>query len=629
MKNMKLWFQEEEKRNILCVILSGMALILSLGGWLRTALPFDIAWTAILLCGVPIVTGAVRALIKERDIKADVLVSIALVASVYIGEYFAAGEVAFIMAIGTLLEDGTARMTRKGIEKLVRLTPQTARVKRNKADKILPVQEVVSGDLLTVFAGESVPVDGVILSGQTSIDQSVMTGESLPIDKGPGDEVVSGTVNQFGTFEMRATRVGKDSSLQRMIRLAEEADAKKAHIVSLADKWATWAVWVALSCALLTGLLTGELIRAVTVLVVFCPCAFILATPTAVMAGIGNASRFGILIRSGDGLERFANVKILAFDKTGTLTEGKPEVVGAESFDSKISSSELLRLTASAEQRSEHPLGKAMLQSFLSQGGEPAALSDFSTLPGEGVMATVAGKRIAAGKQSLLSRIGISLTPNAEKAAKKYLDKGATVIWIGVDDGLAGLLALADTLRPGAREMVAAARHMGVESMLLTGDNHTVAQEIAAKAGISQVNSELMPEDKMERIRECDKRKENVCMVGDGINDALALRTAYAGIAMGGVGSDIAVEASDAVLVSGELSRIPYLLHISRRTMQKVKHNIMFSLVWNLIAVILSAMGILNPVLGALVHNFGSVAVVINSALLLLEKDRHPQFVII
>ena len=294
---------EEEKRNLTFVIISGIALLLSLTNALGGVLPFDIAWVAIVLCGIPIVIGSAAAVIQEHDIKADVLVSIALVASLCIGEYFAAGEVAFIMAIGTLLEDATARKARKGIEKLIHLTPKTARIRQNGEMKLIPAEQVKAGDILVVFAGETIACDGVITAGETTVDQSVMTGESIPVDKATGDEVISGTINQFGTFEMRATKNGSDSSLQRMIRLAEEADANKAPIVRLADRWATWLVVAALGIAGATWLFTGELIRAVTVLVVFCPCAFILATPTAVMAGIGNAARFGILVRSGEALQ--------------------------------------------------------------------------------------------------------------------------------------------------------------------------------------------------------------------------------------------------------------------------------------------------------------------------------------
>ena len=294
------------KKDIIFLAISGLALLMSLVGW--EPFPFGVSWIAIVLCGIPIILEAVIGLITAFDIKADVLVSIALIASVVIGEDFAAGEVAFIMQFGGLLEELTVAKARAGIEKLVHLTPQTARVLSEDGENIVPAEEVRVGDILRVLPGETVPVDGVILSGQTSVNQAVMTGESLPVDKAAGDEVSSGTVNQFGSFDMKAAKVGEDSSIQRMIRLVQSADAGKAKIVGLADRWATWIVVIALSAAGLTWLLSGEIIRAVTILVVFCPCALVLATPTAIMAAIGNATKHGFLVREGDALERLASV---------------------------------------------------------------------------------------------------------------------------------------------------------------------------------------------------------------------------------------------------------------------------------------------------------------------------------
>ena len=345
------------------LVISGLAMLASLLKW--QPLPFDMAWVAIILCGVPIVLEAIIGLVTAFDIKADVLVSLALIAAVCIGQDFAAGEVAFIMQLGGLLEELTVARARAGIEKLVHLTPRTARVLRGGVETVIPAQQVQVGDCLRVLPGESVPVDGVITSGQTSIDQAVMTGESLPVDKTVGDDVSSGTVNQFGAFDMRATRVGEDSSIQWMIRLVQYADAGRARIVGIADRWATWIVVIALSAAALTWLITGQIIRAVTILVVFCPCALVLATPAAIMAAIGNATRHGFLVREGDALERLAGVKVVAFDKTGTLTYGTPEVVSVVSVRPELPRQELYRLAACAEQLSEHPLGKAIVLAII------------------------------------------------------------------------------------------------------------------------------------------------------------------------------------------------------------------------------------------------------------------------
>ncbi|QAT43918.1 heavy metal translocating P-type ATPase [Aminipila luticellarii] len=628
---MKSWIIEEDKRNLIWVILSGAALLGSLFHWQEGALPFDPAWAAIVLCGIPILVGAIKGLVVDHDIKADVLVSIALVASVFIGEYFAAGEVAFIMAIGTLLENGTSKRANQSIENLMKLTPRTARVIRKGREEIIPAEQVKVDDILVVLAGEAIAADGVILSGQTSIDQSVMTGESLPVDKTAGDPVTSGTVNQYGTFTMRATQVGEDSSLQRMIKLVKEAGANKAPIISLADRWATWMVWAALGAAVITGLVTGEWIRAVTVLVVFCPCAFILATPTAIMAGIGNAAAYGIIIRSGDALERFAKVKHMAFDKTGTLTYGKLKVIALKSFNDSLSEEKVLYYAATAEQRSEHPIGKSICahyralreQDLIKKSEKKVMLEpqDFILLAGQGVRAQIDGQEILIGKPDLFQQEQIFISKEIEDISEDYLKKGATVVYIGINRHMAGLIALSDTVREDAERMISKLKSLHIEPLLLTGDNSDAAQDISEKVAISKVKANLLPEDKMKELKRYTDENKPVCMVGDGINDALALKSAYAGVAMGGIGSSIAVEAADAVLVGDDIQRIPYLIRLSQKTMRKIKVNIVFSMCLNLLAVILSAMGILNPVLGALVHNAGSVAVVINSALLLTSKD--------
>ncbi|MDD3137426.1 MAG: cation-translocating P-type ATPase [Lachnospiraceae bacterium] len=617
----KDWVSNEPKPTIECVAVSVVSLVFSLGGWLK-ALPFDIAWIAILLCGIPIILGAAKALITEHDIKADVLVSIALVAAVITKEYFAAGEVALIMQIGSLLEDYTANRARKGIESLINLTPKTARVKREGKQEIVAVEKVELGDELIIFAGETIPVDGIILSGETSIDQSVMTGESIPVDKKAGDDVISGTMNQYGTFEMKATKIGSDSSLQRMIELAKEADANKAPIVGLADKWASWMVFIALACAVTVGLISGEISRAVTVLVVFCPCAFILATPTAVAAAIGNVTKYGILIRTGDALERFSKVKYIAFDKTGTLTYGKPVVIGITPLADGCSEEDVLMYAAYAEQRSEHPLGKAILRKQEETGKVLEACEHAEILAGQGIRAEYQGHSLLIGKPELFESQGIDFN-HAQETTDAYYDQGATVIYLAMDGKAYGMIALSDTLRKDAKDTIAHLKRQGIVPMLLTGDNEAAAHTIAGKVGIEEVRSGLLPEDKMAIIKEYTESGKEICMIGDGVNDALALGTAYAGIAMGGVGSDIAVESADAVLVSDDIKRLPYLMYMTGKSMKKVKQNIIISLIINFGAIILSSLGILVPITAALVHNFGSVFVVVNAALLLREKDKN------
>ena len=602
------------RKDIAFLVLGGLSLIISLFDLIP--LPFDAAWIAIILCGIPIIMEAVIGLITAFDIKADVLVSLALIASVCIGEDFAAGEVAFIMQLGALLEDLTVARARAGIEKLVHLTPRSARVITDDSEKIIPADQVAIGDRIRVLPGETVPVDGVILSGQTSINQAVMTGESLPVDKAAGDDVSSGTVNQFGAFVMKATKVGEDSSIQRMIRLVQSADAGKAKIVGLADRWATWIVVIALSAAALTWIFTGEIIRAVTILVVFCPCALVLATPTAIMAAIGNATKHGFLVREGDALERLAIVTKITFDKTGTLTCGTPKVTAVRSV-SGYTEEEIYSFAAAAEQMSEHPLGKAVVRCY---GRKPAACSHFQMSPGEGVTAVVDGKVVKAGNLKLLK--GMMISKELAAGAGAYLNKGSTVIYIVIDEVPAGYLVLSDTLREESKDMIAALGRIGVRPVLLTGDNLHAANAIAGQLGIRDVHAGCLPEDKLDRISAYQKEGNAVCMIGDGINDAPALKMADVGIAMGGIGSDIAVDAADIALVDDEIRELPHLLSLSRRMMTTIKVNLTFSMGLNFLAIALAITGLLGPVIGALVHNAGSVLVIINSALLLNWKKK-------
>ena len=601
------------KKDITLLVISAAAVICSLLKLQPS--PFDIAWIAIILCGVPIILEAVIGLVTAFDIKADVLVSLALIASICIGETFAAGEVAVIMQLGALLEELTVAKARAGIEKLVHLTPQTARVLRDGAEEIIPAEQVRVGDRIRVLPGEGVPVDGIIISGQTSINQAVMTGESLPVDRTVGDTVSSGTVNQFGAFEMEATKVGEDSSIQRMIRLVQSADAGKAKIVGIADRWATWIVVIALTAAALTWFITGQIIRAVTILVVFCPCALVLATPTAIMAAIGNATKHSFLVREGDTLERLAKAKVIAFDKTGTLTYGTPEVVAVRSVSQSFSEEEVYRLAASAEQLSEHPLGKAIVSCGRKSGAVLSAAEEFEMLPGRGVCARIDGKRVLAGNTELLLEHGVEMTMPGE--AGDYIGRGCTVTYAAADGEFIGFLALSDTLREESAATISALTELGVQPVLLTGDHENAAAGIAGQLGIGEVRANCLPEDKLRYIGEYQEKGLPVCMIGDGVNDAPALKKADIGIAMGGVGSDIAVDAADIALVDDEVKELPHLLALSKRMMTTIKLNMTFSMTLNFVAITLAIIGTLNPVVGALIHNAGSVLVITNSAFLL------------
>ena len=609
------------KKDITFLVISGIAILFSLLG--ISPFPFDMSWIAIVLCGLPIILEAIIGLVTEFDIKADVLVSLALIASVCIGEDFAAGEVAFIMQLGGLLEELTVARARAGIEKLVHLTPQTARVIKDGKETIIPAENVQVGDILRVLPGEGVPVDGTIISGQTSVNQAIMTGESLPVDKTVGDEVSSGTVNQFGVFEMKASKVGEDSSIQRMIRLVQSADAGKAKIVGIADRWATWIVVIALTAAALTWLISGQIIRAVTILVVFCPCALVLATPTAIMAAIGNATKHGFLVREGDALERLARVNVIAFDKTGTLTYGTPKVVAAISNSQNYNNNDIYRFAACAEQLSEHPLGKAIVNCCKKEGMILSEAKYFQMIPGRGVCAVVDGKQILAGNPELLKEHGVELEKfQNDFSPEQYIKLGCTVTYVAIDGIYSGFIALSDTLREESTGMIDSLNSLGVQPVLLTGDHENAAKTIASQLHINEVRANCLPEDKLKYIDGYQQENKMVCMIGDGINDAPALKRAEVGIAMGGVGSDIAVDAADIALVDDEVKELPHLIALSKRMMTTIKLNMTFSMTLNFIAIVLAITGILNPIVGALVHNAGSVLVITNSAFLLKWRKK-------
>ena len=603
------------KKDIACVILSGLAMIAAFIG-IPTSI--DPSWVAIILCGVPIIIGALIGLITEFDIKADVLVSIALLAAIATGEIFAAGEVAVIMQLGALLEEITVAKARAGIERLVSLSPRTARRITGDTEHIIDAEDVMINDVLRVLPGETIPADGRITKGTTSVDTSVMTGESMPVDKTVGDEVSGGTINRFGVFEMTATRPGTDSALQRMIRLVQSADAGKARIVNLADRWATWIVIIALTAAIITYFITGEIMRSVAILVVFCPCALVLATPTAIMAAIGNVSKRGILVREGDALERLATIDAIVFDKTGTLTYGVPTVSAVVSTTPNHTDQSLYDLVAAAELHSEHPLGKAIVKSYTHTYGNPKQPSEFTLLPGRGVRAMVDSHTIMAGNAALLKDEQIPIDSDTiSNVVPSYLNKGATLIYIAIDGKFSGFLALTDTIRETAPDVIKAVRNQHIIPVLLTGDAEPAAKHIARLARVPEFKASCLPEDKLQYIEKSETVGRHVAMVGDGINDAPALKRAHVGIAMGGIGSDIAVEAADIALIRDDISQLPHLLRLSRHMMTVIKYNLIFSMVLNFIAIILAILGILDPIMGALVHNAGSIFVVINSALLL------------
>lgn len=601
------------KRNqitdILLIIISAISLIASF------SLSLDyISWIAVLLCGIPILKECTEGLITKFDIKADLLVSIAIIASVIIGEVFAAGEIATIMAIGGFLEEYTVSKTQGRIGKLIKMTPQFAtRIKNNIEEKI-SVENVQVGDILKVLPGESIPTDGIIINGETSIDQSTITGESLPIDKTVNDEVYSGTINLYGSFMMRTTKISQDSSLQKLIKLVESSKPENSKIVRTADAWATLIVVIAFTAAVLTYLFTFEITRSVTILVVFCPCALVLATPTSIMASIGNLTRSGILVKDGESLEEMGRISEMVFDKTGTLTYGTPKVVDVISDDPK----EMMYLLASLESKSEHPLAKAIVKYYNSN--DLADVNEFKMHIGKGVSGKIGDSKIIAGTKKLLDEEKITLKNSIEP------QNGEIAIYVTKNGEIIGQVHIADTMRETSKETVSNLKRLRIKTTLLTGDNEKTAKFIAEQAKIRNVKSDCLPEDKTEYIKNEQTLGHKVAMIGDGINDAPSLRQANVGIAMGDIGSDVSVEAANIALINGNIEDLPHLISIARKTIRVINVGIAFALTLNIIAMALAILGIINPIEGALIHNIGSVIVIIYASTLANFKNSKKDY---
>lgn len=586
-------------------------------------LPIDPAWVTVFIGGIPLLYLAVWRTIHNKGvskISSAHLICVAMFAAIYIGDLFAAGEVAFIMAIGEILEDMTTDRAKKGLKKLIALAPTQGRRIRDGKEELISAEEICKDDILRILPGETVPVDGIITSGETSVDQSVMTGESLPVDKAVNDEVFCGTINRFGAIDIRATKVGEDSSLQKLIRMVQEAEDKKAPMARIADAAASWLVPAAMLIAIIAGVVTKDIVRAVTVLVVFCPCALVLATPTAIMAAIGQATKHGVIIKSGEALEKMGKVNTIAFDKTGTLTYGRLEVCDIHSFSKALDENTLLSMAASAEVKSEHPLGKAIVACAKKRELPISQSDDFKMTTGKGVCATVNGKKLLCGNEAFLLENGVSIEHSVHTVLEELRSSGKASILVAEGEKCIGVLAMSDVLRPEAREMVQRLHHMDTNIVLLTGDNQKTADYFARQVGIRQVRAQLLPEQKVGSITDIQKGGQSVCMISDGVNDAPALKTADVGVAMGGLGSDIAVEAADIVLMGDDISKLPYLKRLSNATVKTIKASITLSMCINFLAVTLSVLGLLNPTTGALVHNAGSCFVVLIAALLYDRK---------
>ena len=585
--------------------------------------PFEPSWITVIICGFPLVYLSIRRIVYNKGISkisSALLISMAMFAAIAIGDIFAAGEVAFIMALGALLEEATTERAKKGLKKLISLAPVKGRKIQDNKEMMVSVESIQSGDYLRILPGETIPVDGRIINGETTVDQSIMTGESIPVDKTIDDDVFGGTINRFGAIDIIATKVGEDSSIQKMIQLIRNAEQKQAPIQRIADTVASRLVPIALLIACIGYLVTGNIIVGVTVLVVFCPCALVLATPTAVMAAIGQATKHGVIIKSGEILETMGKVDTMAFDKTGTLTRGQLAVQSILAVDTDYSEVDILQLAASAEAKSEHPIGKAIVSHAIEQDLEILDTTSFTMSVGKGIIAVIKGRELYCGNERFLEEHNIIVSESIQQAINVYRSEGKVSVIIANNEYIIGIITLSDTMRNDAINIISAISSLDMTTVLLTGDSKAAATYIGKKSGVSEIHAELLPGEKVSIIESLQGKQHKVCMVGDGINDAPAMKTADVSIAMGTIGSDIAIETADIALMSDDLSKIPYIKRLSDATIKTIKFSIALSMAINCIAIILSLLEVLTPTTGALVHNVGSCLVVLIAARLYDRK---------
>jgi heavy metal translocating P-type ATPase len=558
--------------------------------------------------------------IFNRRITVNVFVTVALIATVAVGEFRAAAVIVFIMAVAGALESYTLDKTRRSIRNLLDLTPKMATVRRGQAEVVIPVNEVHVGDYVVVRPGGRIPVDGIVATGQSCVNQAPITGESMPVEKFLGSEVFGGTLNETGRLEIKTAKVGRDTTLARIVHLVEQAQGTKAPIQNLADRFTTWFLPAVLVLAVIAFLASGDVKVAVSVLLVACPCAFAIATPTAVTAGISNMARHAVLIKGGIFLELAQKMDTLLVDKTGTFTFGKPKVVDVVSFNG-VSEEEVLRLAAIAEKYSEHPLARSVMACAKQRNIEVPDPDEFKIEVGMGVTARLDGREILVGKSKFLQDKGVYAAEYIDYAISEQTEQGRTVILVANDMKPAGLIAIADEIRPETSRSIASLKALGIKRIImLTGDNHKAAKSVAKEIGVDEFQAELLPEQKLQFVEKLQKQDYVVGMIGDGINDAPALALADVGIAMGAAGTDVAVETADVTLMNDDLSRVVNFMDMSRKVMSRIKLNIFFSMFYNVIGFILAGFGLLTPIVAVLFQEAGCITVVFSSTLLLWAK---------
>ncbi|MGQ9686709.1 MAG: heavy metal translocating P-type ATPase [Thiobacillaceae bacterium] len=559
--------------------------------------------------------------IRRGDFTADIPVSLATIAALAIGEYSAAAVVAALLLLGGVIEGLVAARSSRALDTLAKLLPDRVTVRRAGQDVSLPLSELNVGDSILVRPGERIAVDGTVLAGQAEVNQAAITGESQTVTKAPGDTVYAGTLSTVGALEIRADRVGEETTLGQIRRMVASAQARKAPIERLLDRWARLYTPAAILLGLVLWWWSGDMLRAITALIVFCPCVMVLATPTALAAAIGNAALRGTLIKKGATVEALARVNAIAFDKTGTLTRGALRVIEIVPLNG-MSEQELLGLAAGAENYSEHPLGRAVVRAAGERGHAIEDPQSFAVLPGLGVRARVRGYEVVVGRIQWLAEQGVTLNQQTIAHATELGAAGRTVMLVARNGEAAGLLALADELRPEARGALEHLHRLGLRTILITGDSRVAAESVAAELGIDEVHAEVSPQGKAAVVEGLQAQGLRVAFVGDGVNDGPALAVADVGIAMGVAGTDVAVETAEIALLADDLSRLPQLLLLARQAIRAIRQNLVFSLAVLGIAILLTSAGVLTPVTGALLHELASLPVIANSARLIGAADR-------
>jgi Cu+-exporting ATPase len=571
---------------------------------------------AITIGGYPLIRHALADLM-QKAITADVFMALGVVAAAATGEFRSAAIIALFMLIAELLDSFTMERSRGAIKELIDMAPKTARVKRGDAEVEMPVDEVMCGDIAVIRPGEKIPVEGVIISGRSAVNQSPITGESLPVEKKEGDQVYAATINHLGIFFVKVTHIGADTTYSRIIKLVEEAESSKAGVQKIADRFASYFTPAILAIAVLVFLLTWKISNAIAVLVVACPCTVAIATPLAMVASIGKAAKKGIVIKGGRYLETLAKVDTLVMDKTGTLTLGDPVVTDIKGF-SGYSNEKVMAYTAAAERYSEHPLARAIIKKASEMKVAMPEPDHCTVVPGLGIEAGLDGTTILLGSREILFNRNVSIAEDVERYIREMEDEGKTVLLLAHDNEICGVISIADVIREGTVEAIADLKSMGfTDPIMMTGDNERTAKVIASLLGIKKVMARLLPEDKVKEIKELASQGKYILMIGDGINDAPALAQAHVGIAMGVAGSGAAIEASDVALMRDEWKQVPEAVRIGRDTLRIIKQNLAAGVLFNVVGISLASAGIISPAMAAVAHVMPDVLVFLNTSRLL------------